>query len=303
LACQDARVRLLAVPPLPAGWVGKNYALHVAARSAAGRWLLFTDADTVHLPGGLRSVLERAQGDGLELFSLSPAQDFEKWYERAVVPWVYRQLERLYRFDRVNDAADPEAAANGQYILIRREAYERLGGHAAFAAEILEDVALARAAKRAGVRLRFEPGAGVVRTRMYRSFRALWEGWTKNLYLLYGRRGGRMLATVVGSLVLDVAPAAALVWGLFAGAGHPGRLPVWVKAAATAAAAWLAFRHAWYAWRLRRTGERARLAAWYWPGSLLFSALLLNSLFRYAFGRSVAWKGREYRLQASDRIA
>lgn len=287
LAARDPRVRLISAPPLPPGWVGKNHALDFAARAAGGRWLLFTDADTVHAPGGLRAVLERAEREGLQLFSLSPAQEIERWYERAVVPCVYRQLEKLYRYERINDPAAPDAAANGQYILIRREVYQALGGHAAFANEILEDVALARAAKRAGFRVRFEPGQGVVRTRMYRSFRSLWEGWTKNLYLLYGRRGGRMLAAAAAIWLLDVAPAVLLFWCLARVTSAD------LKVAATAAA-WLALRHAWYAFRLRRAGERARLAAWHWPGSVLFSLLLVNSLLKYAFGRPLAWKGRRY---------
>jgi glycosyltransferase involved in cell wall biosynthesis len=298
IAGRDARVRLVAVPPLPPGWVGKNHALHVAARLARGDWLLFTDADTIHAPGRLRAVRERAEREGLDLFSLSPAQQMRNWYERAIIPRVYRQLERLYRFERINDAAGREAAANGQYILIRRSAYEALGGHAALAGDILEDVALARAARRAGLRLRFEPGAGVVSTRMYRSFRALWEGWSKNLYPLYRWSGAadksagavalRLLGTAAGIWLFDVAPAGLAVWTL--AAPESGGL----KVAATALA-WLALRHAWYARRLRAVGERVRLAAWYWPGSVLFSLMLVNSLVKYSFGRPVAWKGREYR--------
>lgn len=294
IGARDRRVRLVSVPPLPPGWVGKNHALHVAARSAHGNWLLFTDADTEHAPGRLRAVRERAEREQIDLLSLSPDQEMGSWYERAVIPRVYRQLEHLYRFERINDAASEEAAANGQYILIRRSVYERLGGHAAFAAQILEDVALAQAAKRAGFRLRFEPGAGVVRTRMYQSFRALWEGWSKNLYLLYrwsrpaepAAASTRLMADAAVVWLLDIAPAGVLIWSLLQrGDG--------VKIAATAAA-WLAFRHAWYARRLHAVREPIALASWYWPGSLLFSLLLVNSLGKHLFGRPVAWKGRQY---------
>jgi ABC-type hemin transport system ATPase subunit len=85
----------------------------------------------------------------------------------------------------VSDPASPIAAANGQYILIRRDTYESIGGHRAVAGEILEDVALAKLAKAAGRKIRFRYGADAVRTRMYRNFAQLREGWTKNLTLLF----------------------------------------------------------------------------------------------------------------------
>ncbi len=185
-------VRVLRVPTLPAGWVGKNHALAYATGQAQEtNWFLFTDADTLHVPGSLAKVLEQAEG--YDLYSLSPEQVTERWWERAVIPRVFAELERLYRFAEVNDPAHPAAAANGQYLLIRREVYERLGGHTALAGEILEDVAMARRAKQAGFRIYFGSGQGIVRTRMYRTFGAMWEGWTKNLYLLYGRDRRRML--------------------------------------------------------------------------------------------------------------
>ncbi len=273
---RDPRVRLLAVPPLPPGWTGKNHAVAQATAAARGEWLLLTDADTVHAAGGLQSMLAAAERDRIDLLSLSPEQIAIAWWEKAVIPRIYRELEKLYQFDRINDPAQPDAAANGQYILIRRSVYEAIGGHDARRAEILEDVALAAAAKHAGYRLRFTSGAGIVRTRMYRSFRGMWQGWSKNLYLLYGRRGGRVLAAAGGVLILDVLPLAFVtVYPL------PSLL-------------WLATRHLWFAVRLRRAGRLARLAAYHLPGSLLFAAIALNSLLRYSAGLPLPWKGRQY---------
>ena len=98
-----------------------------------------------------------------------------------MIPFVYCRLAQLYSYAAVNDPRSPAAAANGQYLLIRRDAYEAIGGHAAVRGEVLEDVALARRAKDAGIRLFFAPDEGLVRVRMYTTFRAMWEGWTKNL--------------------------------------------------------------------------------------------------------------------------
>jgi glycosyltransferase involved in cell wall biosynthesis len=209
LARSDRRVRLIRAPALPPGWTGKNHAISVAAREAAGDWLLLTDADTRHLPGGLAKSLQRAES--CALYSVSPEQEVVTWWEKAVIPRVYRELERLYSYDEINRPESAAAAANGQYILIRRRVYEDLGGHAALSGEILEDVALARKVKTSGRRIWFGSGAGIVRTRMYSTFRAMWEGWTKNLCLLYGKNAGRMWAAVLRTALRNPLYAALLL--------------------------------------------------------------------------------------------
>jgi glycosyltransferase involved in cell wall biosynthesis len=178
-------VRLMDAPPLPAGWTGKNNAVFTGAKQARGEWLLFTDADTVHLPGSLARALEEAKQQRADLVSYSPEQEVDGFWEKAVMPVIFAQLASTYRPSEVSDPASPVAAANGQYILITREAYDAVGGHGAVATSLLEDVELARALKRSGRRILFRYGGDVVHTRMYRSFAQLREGWTKNLALLF----------------------------------------------------------------------------------------------------------------------
>jgi len=186
-AARYSCVRLIRVPPLPEGWLGKNHALYVARQHAASDWLLFTDADTRHAPGKLRDVIARAERDGISMLSLSPEQVTQTWWEKAVIPIIYDLLGQLYDFEQVNEAGHAQAAANGQYILIRSAVYDEVGGHAAIRGEILEDVLLASRVKQTGHRIWFGSGVGVVRTRMYRRFSEMWEGWTKNLFLLFNQ--------------------------------------------------------------------------------------------------------------------
>jgi len=189
IAASFAGVRVVDAGTLAEGWTGKNNAVTAAARVARGKWLLFTDADTVHLPASLVRAVAEAQEHGAELLSYSPEQIVVGFWEMATLPVVFAALAREYPPKEVSDPASPIAAANGQYILIRRAAYDAVGGHAAIAEEILEDVALARAVKRSGRKIRFRYADDAVRTRMYRSFRQLREGWTKNLALLFPNPG------------------------------------------------------------------------------------------------------------------
>src|SRR5262249_28701817 len=153
---------------LPAGWTGKNNAVVAGAGVGRGEWLLFTDADTVHLPGSLARAVAEAKEHGADMLSYSPEQITKTFWEMAVMPVVFAELARAFPPRVVSDPASPIAAANGQYILIRREAYEAVGGHRRVAECLLEDVALAHAVKGAGRVIRFRYAADAVRTRMYR---------------------------------------------------------------------------------------------------------------------------------------
>ena len=182
-------VRVIEAAPLPANCTGKNNAVSTGARAARGEWLLFTDADTVHLPGSLARAVAEAKEFNADMLSYSPEQIAVSFWEMAILPVVFAELARQYPPTKVSDPNSSIAAANGQYILIRREAYDAIGGHAAVANEILEDVALARLVKQSGRKLRFRYAADAVRTRMYRNFAQLREGWTKNLALLFPNPG------------------------------------------------------------------------------------------------------------------
>lgn len=285
-------LRTIRIQSLPQGWIGKTYALATAARLTTGEWLLFTDADTEHLPGSLAALLERAENEHADLLSVSPGQQTPTWWERSVIPLVCAHLARLYRFEEVSDAGSPLAAANGQYVLIRRPAYERAGGHEALRGEILEDVELARRVKAGGSRLVFLAGAAWVRTRMYRTFPEMWRGWTKNLYLLYGRNFGRMLRTFAEILLLDLAPPFGFLTLCLLVAGGRGSAATGLGMVGCFL---VAVSRQWsYSQALSRLGFDPHLANYQILGVGLFGLLLLNSARAYRLKGSVQWKGRDY---------
>ena len=143
-------VRVIAADPLPAGWSGKCNAAWSGAKIAQGQWLLFTDADTKHAPDSIATGLQEAKESSADLLSYSPKQEVGSLAERALMPVIFAELATTYPPKEVCDPDSPVAAANGQYLLIRREVYDAIGGHAAVATAILEDVELAKRAKQAG---------------------------------------------------------------------------------------------------------------------------------------------------------
>lgn len=289
LASRIPKLKVLRAPELPPGWTGKNHAvwLGAAAAGASADWLLFTDADTRHLPGSAARALADASFHSADLVSYSPDQELCTFWERALIPVVYWRLSRRFPFDRVNDARSADAAANGQFILVRREAYLAIGGHAAIASQILEDVALARRAKQAGFKLFFAPGQGIVETRMYRSFRAMWEGWTKNLYPLFGANVGEMLFEIDAATPALALLFAVVIGSRWATSGHNDWL-VAIVAAILFVRPW-----AWYEAWLRRNRYPVRYILYYLFGAPLYAAALIASWWKNRRG-SVAWKGRNY---------
>jgi glycosyltransferase involved in cell wall biosynthesis len=281
---RQGAVRVIEAGPLPAGWTGKNNAVTAGARSARGPWLLFTDADTIHLQGSLARSLAEANDNGAEMLSYSPEQIAISFWEKAILPVVFAELAGQYPPSKVSDPSSTIAAANGQYILIKREAYDAIGGHAAIAGEILEDVALARAVKASGRKIRFRYAADAVRTRMYRSFSQLREGWTKNLALLFPHPGWLAAKTL-------------LLWGAFQIAllgfgsryklgGISGSRFIWL-ASAFLIGAFLVIRlrvSNFDDWTIRRGALF---------GMPMFAYLLMRSKRAHASG-SVQWKGRSY---------
>src|SRR5271155_2521367 len=221
LAARIPKLKILNVESLPAGWVGKNYAVSLGASVACGEWLLFTDADTYHMLGSTRRALTDAVDHNAVLVSYSPEQELGSFWERSLIPVVYSRLAVRYPFARINKPKLPDAAANGQFLMVLRDVYQKVGGHAAIAGEVLEDVALARRVKQAGYQIYFTAPIGIIRTRMYLSFSALWQGWTKNLYPLMGGT-----AKQVFSEFAEVFPIVELIvlfafWALLPGAYRP----------------------------------------------------------------------------------
>ncbi|MGA8408026.1 MAG: glycosyltransferase [Candidatus Acidiferrales bacterium] len=288
LATRIPQLKILNIDALPPGWVGKSYAVAVGAAAAQSDWLLFTDADTYHMPGSARRALNDAVDRNAVLVSYSPEQELDSFWERALIPFVYCRLSAKFSYAQVNDPARPEAAANGQFLLVLRDAYERVGGHAAISGEILEDVALARRMKQSGYAIYFTAPMGIVRTRMYRSFAAMWQGWTKNLYPLVGGSPVALFVELSEVLPWLEAGLLLLMWPIFlrARADVPWGVALFVLVA-------LLGRSLRYGADLYKNLYPFSLIKYYVPGVCLYTAALVASWWKNTRG-AVVWKGRSY---------
>ena len=277
LKAEIPHLQVIEAGNLPAGWVGKCYAAWMGAAGARGEWLLFTDADVTHLSGSAGRALEDAERTGAALVSYSPDQEMRTWGERALMPFVFTRLAERYPYEAVSNPLMPAAAANGQYLMIRREAYDAIGGHAAVRGEVLEDVAVARRVKESGRRIYFARGAEIARTRMYRGFGEMWGGWRKNLYPLLGGRMSRVAIELLQAV--PWMPLILLCAGLFnRWAGLVGALL-------------LVLGHIFYAWQLRRNRYPLSGILYFMPGALLYAGVVWQSAAAHRRG-GVEWKGR-----------
>jgi glycosyltransferase involved in cell wall biosynthesis len=290
MASRFAGVTVLKAGKLEKGWTGKTNAIWTAAKKARGRWLLFTDADTIHEPGDLRRAIHEATRHKAGMLSYSPRQIVSGLAQRTLMPLVFCELALAYPPAKVSDPNQRIAAANGQFLLVEREAYRRIGGHVSVADKVLEDVQLAFLAKRRKVGLRFRYAEDAVSTRMYRSTGAMIEGWTKNLALLFHNSLALALWRALDILLLAGLPVLAIeLWN----ARFAAHSIQWLGAGWVLALLWVRTVVRFYA-RVAKSNFPFWDCALAPLGLPLFVALLYRSWFLHRILKRVSWKGREY---------
>lgn len=290
LAQNAAHLTLVEAPPLPPEWKGKVHAccVGVAAAPKDAEWLCFLDADMRTQSPLLASAVADAQAKHIDFLSLSPRQELGSFAERLMLPCGLYLLSFSQDL-RVLQAPDSDdAVATGQCMLVRREAYEALGGHEAVKGEICEDIELARLFKRSGYRVLMEDGSHLLSTRMYRGWEDLWPGIAKNLSDMLGGPT-RTAVTVIVTLVL--AWAAVLVPAFAITACADGSRTACYATAPALIASGAAFG-------LHVAGAmHFGIPFWYgllFPFGYSTGALIALDSLRWRLIRRVRWKGRVY---------
>jgi chlorobactene glucosyltransferase len=186
LTREDVRFRLIRGADLPSDWLGKHWACQQLAEQAQGTLLLFTDADTVHHPQALANAVSARQREGADMLTAFPREILGSWGEKLTVPlfgWSFLCFQPVLLIHRTR--LRRVSVAVGQFMLFRREALVQVGGFAAVRGDIADDLALARAIRKAGLRLRVLDGTDRVECRMYHGFKEALVGFSKNLFAAF----------------------------------------------------------------------------------------------------------------------
>ncbi|MCI4347173.1 MAG: glycosyltransferase [Thermoplasmata archaeon] len=283
---RGSRVTVIEEPPLPEGWVGKNWACWTGARHARGEFLLFSDADVRPSPQAIWTAVEWAERDRADLVTFASRIVMVGFWEKVVLPFYVQMVLTYFRTPRVNRAGSKTAMANGQFLMVRKSAYLETGGHEAIRGRVLEDVALAQRFRTAGKLLRVGWTPELVTTRMYRTRQEMYDGILKTVSGVKFS-AVRQVGFAVALVAFFWAPLTLLPLGLGTGS-------LWVTAVGVFL--WVALFGKHVAFTRAAKGSS--------PYGLLFPlatgyylVLVLVALGRGILGRPVQWKGRSYRIR------
>ena len=290
LAKRDDRITLLHTRPLPPGWKGKVHACCTGAAAAPhdAQWLCFLDADMRATPRAIASAVAAACDRKLDLLTLAPRHELGSFAERLMLPCGLYLLGFYQDLERVQAPQSDEVVATGQFMLLRRAAYDAVGGHAPVRDAICEDVELALLMKRRGYRVLLMDGNLILSTRMYTGWSTLWPGFAKNLIQLLG---GRLRTLVAAPVVVVLAWAAVCLPLQDLGAVLQGAsgAPLALALATLGSAAVLGLH----------IGGAVHFKIPWWYGFLFplgytVGAVMALDSVRWRLTRRVHWKGRVY---------
>ncbi len=290
LAQRYPSVRLLRGQPLPSNWHGKAYACYQLARAARGDWLLFVDADAILAPDCISTTLQIALEREADLLTMMPQVVEKSFGEALLLPMVPMPFGAFLPMGLVMGRRIPSlAGALGPFLLFRRETYQRIGGHEAVRADIVEDMKLSRLVKRQGGKLVWIDGTALVRIRFYHTFGEAWRGLAKSTFAALNYSLGTLIPAMIACAAIFLAPYAFLIWSL---AARQFSLALF----------WLPLSQILLAWTFRlllaQRFHTNRLMVLLHPATMLVTILLTSqAAYRSIFGAGVAWKGRDYQFK------
>jgi len=283
----DSRFRLISGQEPPQGWAGKPWACQRLSAEAIGELILFIDADVSLAPWALTAAVREQQERKASLLSLFGDWELQGFWEKVVIPVVGWLIRGTVDLEEVNRRNSPQAFANGQFILVQRQDYDRVGGHGAVRAEVLDDVRLAKAFKTRAMSCTMLHAPGAFRTRLYTSLREIIAGYSKNLFEGMDRKlslgCGAILFVFIGTLLPFLLFSGLLAlqfyfgWSLWGG---------WILWSGIVCALILLFR-----WRIERVDGRS---GWHSLSHLLGNLVLVWILLRAIFSLESEWKGRRF---------
>jgi len=285
LILQGLKIQLVPGDVLPAGWTGKNFACYQLVRKARGDWLLFTDADTIHSPHTISSVLAVAENEKADLVSLLPRIDCGSEAEKIFMPLVHFAFTVFLPLGLIRQSR--LSMALGPFMLFNKKFYESIGGHEAIRSEVVDDLSLAKSVRVHGGKISFLDGSDFVRVRFYRNWREIWEGFTKNSFGAFKYSIPAFVGILVFAYFLFLQPYLIFFKNLFQGSFYQ---------LACLQICLVTFIRLVLAQRFKTSFHSAVLH----PVAVIMGLFILtNSFWHWLHKGSVSWKDRTYTIVSS----
>ncbi len=300
IAAEDDRLRVMRIDRLPAGWLGKSHALWTATREVTDDWLLFVDADCTLQPRAVRAALDEAQRRDVSMLSLWPRHLADSFWEHMLIPLCAAVMALWFGRANHSRAGSGSAFANGQFILIRRDVYEKIGGHESVRRAIIEDVPLAERASKMGVRCWTAGGRDLVGVRMYTDLVGVCDGWTR-IFVGALRSKTKLALSIAWLMVGSLLPFVVGPYLVYQLIVSPKIDPMlWVSAGTCLSHLVLMYAVSWRFWKLGDCDRRYLLL--YPLSVVVVSVLLARAFWWMLIRRVVGWRKTYYTLDSRAMI-
>ena len=292
-AKKDNRVRLITGKPLTRGWKGKSYACHQLSRQAKGKYLVFTDADTLHFPNSVSSALAALYKCKLDVLSIFPRQIMVTIHERMVVIFINLAVLALMPISLIRKVKSSKLCiANGQFILFKRKTYDSIGGHRNIRKDIVEDVAISKEVKKYGFKFMIFDGRKNIHCRMYDGLGEVTRGFSKFIFAAMNYSIIKLAAVIILVLLLFLAPIIFLPFGLYL-----ENWPLLVNVNLIAQISIIFIIRVVMTFRFKSRIIDIILH----PLSMFYIAVLsINSVYQARFGKGIYWKDRVYAIKDEE---
>jgi chlorobactene glucosyltransferase len=290
---KDSRIKLLKGKQLIKGWKGKSYACHQLSQQAKGKYLIFTDADTLHFPDSVSSSLAALEANGLDALSIFPRQIMVSIHEKMVVIFINIAVLGLLPVYLLRKIKSPKLSiANGQFFLFKRSTYDKVGGHTNIRKDIVEDVALSKQIKKCGFRFMIFDGRKNIHCRMYSGYEQVVRGFSKFIFAAMNYNILSLVSVIIMILILFLLPAIFLPMGLYL-----FDWPLMVNVNLFAQVSIILIIRIVMTFRFRQR----IIDIVFHPFSMLYIAVLsANSVYQARFGKGIYWKDRYYNIDDSE---
>lgn len=281
------KLRVVTGQKLTDGWTGKSNALWQGYNQGDGiaQWLLFLDADTIMQPGTLEGAVKFAESNKLDMLSLAPGLTSQSFWTKLLMPEVFKFYTLAASTAGAKAGSVEEASAIGTFILARREVYQATGGHGGVKEQVVEDIALARLFRSQGYTTRQIAAPQYLTTGWYDNLPELWEGVSKNMFLVARKDWARVLGVVGAEFAYGILPTLTL-FSRIVSRKQKSRLSLILNTIAVVLQLGL------HSEINRSLHVPRRYTALYPLAAVITSLITFNSAIKTSLRKSVEWKGR-----------